>query len=262
MLLPEEVLRVEAYAVDGSGYNSLFYSGYYNNLPIHLIGMIDDKGKDFSAWATQEVINYAEDIGASSVVKHTGATQQNLIEYIHNSRFATIFTHGTQYTLEWKANANTEDETKGSLGWMQAGAIEADYFSNTDCLLLLSCSTASEEAGPNNIAETIQAKGIGAVVAFKDKLTGAFANNKTLTTQYIGFWGKVFLRELSEGLSVESAKIIAFSELVQKQCEIHEINSNELEILIENNPEYVKQHIYCGANSCVVLGNPNLVVKQ
>ena len=261
-ILPEEVLRVEAYAVDGSGYNSLFYSGYYNNLPIHLIGMIDDKGKDFSAWATQEVINYAEDIGASSVVKHTGATQQNLIEYIHNSRFATIFTHGTQYTLEWKANANTEDETKGSLGWMQAGAIEADYFSNTDCLLLLSCSTASEEAGPNNIAETIQAKGIGAVVAFKDKLTGAFANNKTLTTQYIGFWGKVFLRELSEGLSVESAKIIAFSELVQKQCEIHEINSNELEILIENNPEYVKQHIYCGANSCVVLGNPNLVVKQ
>lgn len=36
-ILPEEVLRVEAYAVDGSGYNSLFYSGYYNNLPIHLI---------------------------------------------------------------------------------------------------------------------------------------------------------------------------------------------------------------------------------
>ncbi len=261
--LPEERLRIVVYAVDGSGYNPSIYSGYYNNLPIRLIGMIDDDGKDFSAWATQEVINYAEDIGAPRVVKHTGATQENLIEYIHNSRFATVFTHGTQYTLEWKANANTDSETKGSLEWREVGIIDVDYFSNTDCLLLLSCSTASEEDGAgNNIAETIKSKGIGAVVAFKNTITAAFTNNKTLTNKYVGYWGKVFLRELGAGSTVKSAKIIAFSELVQKQREVLGINTSELEILVDTDPEYVNKHVYCGTNSCVILGDADLVVKR
>ena len=261
--LPEERLRVVVYAVDGSGYNPSFYSGYYNNLPIRLIGMIDDEGKDFSAWATQEVINYAEDISAPRVVKCTGATQENLIEYIHNSRFATVFTHGTQYTLEWKANANTDSETKGLLDWREVGVIDVDCFSNTDCLLLLSCSTASEEDGAgNNIAKTIKSKGIGAVVAFKNTITAAFANNKTSTTQYVGYWGKVFLRELGAGSTVKSAKIIAFSELVQKQREVLGINTSELEILIDTDPEYVNKHVYCGTNSCVILGDADLVVKR
>lgn len=261
--LPEEKLRVTLYAVDGSNENPTLYDGYYDNSIIHLVGMIDDEGKDFSAWMTQEVMNYAADIGSSRVVKHTGATQENLIEYIHNSRFATIFTHGTQYTLAWKANANTETETKGSLGWRQVGAIDVDYFSNTDCLLLLSCFTASKADGAgNNIAETIKSKGIGAVVAFEDKIAAAFKNNKVLTTQYVGYWRKVFLRELGEGSTVELAKIIAFSELLQKQREILEINTSELEILIENDPEYVEKHLYCGTNSCVILGDGNIVVRQ
>ncbi len=260
--LPEERLRIVVYAVDGSGYNPSIYSGYFNNLPIHLIGMIDDYGVNFSSWATQEVLNYAEDIGAPRVIKHTGATQENLIEYIHNSRFATVFTHGTQYTLEWKANANTNSEVKGTLSWMQVGAIDVDYFSNTDCLLLLACSTASEEEGAgNNIAETIQSKGIGAVVAFKQKIQAGAINNNILTTERAGLWGKVFVRELGDGATVELARLRAFREMLEERCEHYGINTLGLEILIDTDPQQVKEKYYCGLNSSVVLGNPNLVVK-
>ena len=224
--------------------------------------MIDDEGYNRSTWVTQEVYNYVGGIGAPRVAEHTGATQQNLINYIHNSRFAVIYTHGTQYTLEWKANANTEDEINGSLGWMQAGEIEADYFSNTDCLLLLSCSTASEEAGPNNIAKIIQAKGIGAVVAFENQIKSFYVNKKVQTTSHAGLWGKVFVRELGDGETVETARLTAFREMLEERCEYYGINTLELEILIDSNPQLVEEDYYCGLNSSVVLGNPNLVVKQ
>lgn len=260
--LPEDKLRVVVYAVDGSGYNTSIYSGYFNNLPIHLIGMIDKKGLDRSAWVTQEVINYAENIGTPRVVKHTGATQQNLIDYIHDSRFAVIYTHGTQYTLEWRANANTETEIEGSWDWMQVGKIDVDYFSNTDCLLLLACSTASEEDGFNNIAETIESKGIGAVVAFKNQIKSTYVNNKAQTTSHAGLWGKVFVRELGDGETVETARLTAFREMLAERCEHYETNTLELEILIENNPQLVQENYYCGLDSSVVLGDPNLVVKQ
>ena len=82
------------------------------------------------------------------------------------------------------------------------------------------------------------------------------------TTERAGLWGKVFVRELGEGETVESARLTAFREMLQERCEYYNTNTLELEILIDTNPQLVEEDYYCGLESSVVLGDPNLVVKQ
>lgn len=123
--------------------------------------------------------------------------------------------------------------------------------------------TASEEDGAgNNIAETIQSKGIGAVVAFKQKIQAGAINNNIVTTERAGLWGKVFVRELGDGATVELSRLRAFREMLEERCEYYDINTLELEILIYTDPQQVEEKYYCGLNSSVVIGDPNLVVKR
>lgn len=83
-----------------------------------------------------------------------------------------------------------------------------------------------------------------------------------MTTEAAGYWAKIFVKNLGEGYSVLYAKTVAFSELVKNQREIFGMNTSELEIAIIDRPEWVKENIYCGTQSCVVLGDSNLVVKR
>ena len=260
--LPEEKLRIVVYAVDGSGYNPSIYSGYFNNLPIHLIGMIDEYGNDHSMWVTQEVYNYAENIGAPIVYKCIGATKNNLINYIHNSRFDVVYTHGSQHYLGWSKNLGSNTLSEGLLEDEEIDDLNAGYIANTDCLLIMACSTASTEDGDNNIATSFLNKGIKTVVAFTDRIISVLDEDDNMTTEAAGYWAKVFVKKLGEGSSVFSAKTVAFSELVKNQREKNNMNTSQLEIEIINRPEWVKENIYCGTQSSVILGDSNLVVKQ
>lgn len=70
------------------------------------------------------------------------------------------------------------------------------------------------------------------------------------------------MRELGDGETVETARLTAFREMLEERCEHYGTNTLELEILIDSNPQLVKENYYCGLNSSVVLGNPNIVVQQ
>ena len=261
--LPEDKLQVTVYMVDNTGVHPTLYNGYYKNLPIHLIGMIDDKGVNFSTWATQEVINYAENIGARQVKKCIGATEEDLVEYVHDSRFSVVYTHGEQHAIKWSKNANTDSGTSGALTWREVNALDVGYLSNIDCLLLLACSTASDSDGPNNIAESFKSKGIGTVVAFKRNIVSAVSNGVTVkTTLAAGLWGKVFVRELGNGSTVKAAKETAFDKMLEKQLKEFDIKKEDIEERLESDPDFVNRYIYCGMDSCVILGDENQIIKQ
>lgn len=257
-------LRLMVYMYDGSGYSPVLYDGYYNNQPIRLIGMVDSDGRDHSTWATQEVMSLARNISGPRVFKYTGSTKQQLLDYIRNSYFATVYTHGSRYSVEWSEQSGTETVDRGTLQRNDLLSLSYGYFSNTECLLLLACSTASTGGMANNtnLAQTFVDKGVGTVVAFSDVIYSAFLNGTTLlTTQAAGYWGKVFVQEVGNGATVGSARDRAFNKLVKNQCDTFGKTEEEYHTLCEDNPEYVDKYIHCGMDSCVILGE-NQVIKR
>ena len=50
--------------------------------------------------------------------------------------------------------------------------------------------------------------------------------------------------------------------MYQAQLEIEDKVEAEIEALLIADPEYVESRIYCGMNTCVILGNGNVVVKK
>ena len=261
--LPEENLRVTAYAVDGTGIHPAFYDGYYNNQAIYLVGMIDDEGRNHASWVTQEVINYAENIGAPRVIKRTGATEENLLNCIKLSYFATVYTHGARTSLSWSIETDEGTMNSGTLQRSKMLSLDYGYFSNTNCLLLLACSTANTEGfvSNNNIAQTFVDKGVKTVVAFREVIYSAFSGTTMTTTQGAGYWAKIFVQELGNGATVNSAKDKAFDRLVENQCDVFRITEEEYHTKCTDEPEYVNQYIHCGTDSCIVLGE-NQTVKH
>lgn len=263
--LPKERLRVTLYAVDGSNENPAFYDVYHDKrLPIYHIGIIDNKGIDFSAWATQEIVNYSYNIGTPQVVKCIGVTGNNLLEYIHQSRFATVYTHGSQTSLTWSKN-NTNNPQSGTI---TCDAINNNagtcYFDNTECLLLMACEAAKNytSIGSQNIAKTFKDCGAQTVVAFEGNVYSAAIDNEIINTEAAGLWAKIFVKKLGEGESITIAKNIAWVTMYQAQLEIEDKVEAEIEALLIADPEYVESRIYCGMNTCVILGNGNVVVKK
>lgn len=190
-----------------------------------------------------------------------GATRSNLIDYIHNSRFAVIDTHGSQHLLYCGKKINSNTLSVGYLSDEEIDALSSGYMSNTDCLLIKACSATSTEDG-DNIAKSFLNKGVKSVVAFTETITSVIDENGNMTTRAAGYWAKKFVENLGKGYSVLYAKTVAFSELVKNQREIYDMSTSELEKEIINRPEWVKENIYCGTQSCVILGDSNLVIKQ
>lgn len=142
--------------------------------------------------------------------------------------------------------------------------LDADYFSNTDCLLLLACSTASKEDGTvNNMAKAFKHKGVETVVAFEGQISSAWSSDGIMTTTLgSGLWGKIFVRELGNGATVKSAKETAFDEMLKKQLKHFGKKESDIEDLLESKPEYVNKYLYCGMNTCTILGDENHVVRH
>lgn len=265
---PEERLRIIVYMYDESGYSPVLYDGYYDNrMPIYLIGMTDAYGVDFSSWATQEVVNYAYNIGTPSVIICHGANKLGLVDVIRKSSYATVYTHGSPESIDYRIYPNTSNEQKGSLNVEDILELDDNYFKDTRCLLLNSCSTANDEGNNgNNVANAFYNRGVRTVVAFKKytyfwKLGDGVSIDTSLGN---ALWAKVFTRELGTGATVITAANTAFEEMYQAQLDAFNITENQLEILIEENPTFVEENIYCGMDlsSRVILGDGNQIVRH
>ncbi len=216
--LPEENLRVTAYAVDGTGIHPAFYDGYYDNrMPIYLIGMTDEQGVDFSTWATQEVVNYAYNIGTPSVMICSGANKEGLLNVIRNSSFAVVYSHGTATSIDYCFNPNTASEGRGKLLWRDFLTMPSNYFINTRCLLLNACSVGNETENPagNNMVKVFQSKGVQTVVGYEyDAWFWYFEDGSISTDLGTGRWAKAFVRKLSEGATVQTAVNAAINDAI------------------------------------------------
>lgn len=247
---------INVFGAEGAVYYLSGSPKTYNNHAIHLIGMIDNKGRDHSTWATQEVMNYAENIGAPSVESIRGANAGDLLNYISNSYFATVYTHGTRESLLWSEVTSAGTIDRDTLSTRDMNAIDYGYFENTECLLLLACSTAETGgmASNRNLAQSFVDKGVETVVAFEGTIYSCFINGNLSTTRHAGYWGKVFVEEIGNGKIVENAKNIAFNKLVENQCDIFNLTEEEYHTKCEDEPEYIYEYIHCGMNTCVILG--------
>lgn len=256
--LPEENLRVVVHIVDGSGYNPLLYQGYYDNrMPINVIGMVDSGGVDFSTWATSEVRGYLYNIGTPNVYVSNSATADEILDKVKQSSFAVISTHGSQHSIQYCKNPNTTSEQRGDLRWNYVNAKGSGYFSNTRCLLLNSCSSASEEISPgNSIANAFIDTGVQAVVGFEKSVY--FIADNGIVDNSIGSerWAKVFVCELGEGKTVINAKDEAISDAVASFEDKDEPNAEKR----YNDAFKIAEE--WGLTDVSVKGNGNIVVKH
>ena len=245
--LPEERLRVVVYAVDGSGYNPSFYSGYYDNRRvINLLGVVDWKGVDYSAWATPEHINYCYNIGTPQVNSYYGANQAGVLEIIREASYCAIYTHGTPTSIYWCFNPYSDDKSSDWLEISVLKNINSSFFAGTRCLLLVACETGKGENTQENMVNQFQKMGIETVVGFENIVIRFYntASKKILTTAGDGLWAVTFNKCLGEGKTVTNAAREASQTVVNE----HGIEkAEEYGLLFEQ---------------CYIAGNAQQIVKH
>lgn len=292
---PEERLRVLVYAVDGSGYNPSFYSGYYDNRKqISLLGMVESKYfHDLSTWSrTAEVEEYCENIGCTNLTILNRADDDVYTNYIKNSSYCVIFTHGGKSKtpagqivydrIQWSMKGIYNDHRYcedhycntcfGDYTTDDLNELPTNYFVDTRCVVLMSCESGkSGQMDPTNFVNVLQSKGVWTVVGFENEIhyyyTDTDPNPDIHTDDIINtnlgaqLWIAKFTKYLGEGYSVTAAKDAAFEETIFANLAYNNYTKYEL----DNNliPEQIKtEKILCGLDSCYIAGNPNQVVKH
>ena len=228
---PSPVCPVTLYAVDGSNENPAFYDGYYDNrMPITLLGMVESTYKhDFSAWMQSDIVaQYCENIGCSELRRYRCASISDYTysypRYIKESSYCAIFTHGLEdgTGIEWSMyKIYNYDEPHEGFGWYtidDLNELSDNYFSNTRCVLLMSCYVGlGGETNPNNFVNTLQSKGVRTVIGFKDFITYTYDDKGTkdtlddlvITDRSSQQWVIEFTKHLGAGETVKKAAKLA-----------------------------------------------------
>ncbi|MBQ8740823.1 MAG: hypothetical protein IJY79_04670, partial [Clostridia bacterium] len=232
--MPEERFTVELHYVDGSGYHPVFYTGYYDNRKqISLLGMVDYQGYDRSTWMwNDEVINYCENIGCSSLMRNNIADDEYYTRMIRDSSYCAIATHGPspdeetgeiyydaiQWSMRGVYNGHTECENKycpTCFGWYTTDDLKElsdGYFSTTRCVALGACYAGyNRENNPDNFVNVLQSKGVWTVVGFELATQTAADEDTKIVDPDKGAqkWLKEFTEFLGEGKTVQNATILA-----------------------------------------------------
>lgn len=266
---PEERLQVVAYAVDGSGYNPSFYSGYYDNRNrISFLGMVDGNGIDRSIWSHQVVIDsYCQSIGYSSLLKSSTANDEYYKDAIYNSKYCVINTHGYKTGIEWsmrnvyEGHLNCNDSCStcfGNYNTTDLNSLPDNYFSNTKCVVLMACSTA--EGGENdntNFVNRLHNKGVVTVVGFKETIWTAYnpATLQALVDRSSQKWITEFTRLISEGNTIEDSAMFAYSITLEANLKANGYTKQQYDD--GDIPEDVlTKKIECGLYSYCVVGDP------
>lgn len=166
--LPEELLTVEVYAVDGSGHHPRIYVGTYENRkPIYLLGATDEDGTDYSDWMTSTVRDYCYDIGCSECIKWTGFNNNAAMSAIANSSVCVIDTHGGPDGISCYYQGEKTDLTSS----MITNDTTRDY-STTRFVLLLACSCGGQtDDNSVNFVNALYNKGVDTVLGFSTPIT-------------------------------------------------------------------------------------------
>ncbi len=275
--LPEENLRVTAYAVDGTGIHPAFYDGYYENRKrISLLGMVENKYfHDLSEWSwTTEVETYCDNIGCSYLYRTHKTDAAGFKAAIKNSSYCVINTHGSndgkgiQWSMKNIYNEHFDCQNSNCYvcyGWYTVehdiDELPSDYFDTTRCVVLMSCySGLNGSLKPDNIVNTLHSKGVWTVVGFKGEITYYYDNThpdpNVHTDDIVNIstgaqlWITQFTKLLGEGKTVEQA-ICAATKTTHDEREayekIHGVDD------VDN---------YCGLNFYYVAGDGNQIVKH
>ncbi len=244
---PHEILNVEMYLVDGSGYNaSVFSQNIDNRKEMYLMGQnntIDsdpNRRIDFSTWMDDELLQNCRNIGTSRVIRTNNFDYTDVINGIRNSSFCLINAHGQRDYIQLVKNGEY-----CYLNMYDLQDYSSDYFSDTKCVTLLACLTGQYgENNEDNLACEFMRRGVKCVVAFKTEIQyhPITVNGQTVVDDNysLGLWGKTYTQKLSEGKTVRQA--------VQ--------NANQAVFLASDETSYE------GYDSVCVLGNGGLVIKH
>ena len=222
---PEERLSLYLYTVDGSGANTCFWTGYYDNRrPIKLIGMpIPEFDWDINAepimyesypiFNNQTVINNCENIGCSDVDRYTRLTAWQTISCFYFSSFAAICAHGIEDAVFCY---NADDECT-LLSSDMLKTYPQNTLDDTECVLLLACCNGSGGASnADNLANVLHQRcGVQCVVSFQEEV-GAHINESTgqvSTTSAIAIWTNTFTYKLSLGNTVQQSANYALQDV-------------------------------------------------
>lgn len=245
---PEEQLYLTAYALDGTGFNTTYWTGIYDNRrPINIIGMIDDEGMKFNtAYNTVNVTTWCQNIGCTAVNKFNGAQKNAIINRIKEASFCVVDSHGLKDTIFCYLNGVAQaNDLKSS----DIYALSDGYFNGTRCVLVAACECGQGGAGsPENIVNRLHQKGVETVVGFQTKI-GFLPISEDPTHEDYGkmnntcgypLWGRTFIKELGNGSTVQNACNLALNAVKEK-------HGNE---------------DLWGLDSVYIAGNANQIVKH
>lgn len=212
---PEENLQVVLYAVDGSGYNPAFWVGTYNNCqtPINLAGVTDHDNVKFYTTFVDPMTTWCQNIGCSTTNIYNETNLVTTVDYIKQSYYCVLFTHGTQKTLEWKTN----EGRSGLVDTDYIGNLSDGYFDKTKCVLLMACKAGQGGVGETNVVNAVYNKGADVVVGFQNSIwfsyynTVGATNYKNMVLEHgAPAWCRKFTESLGAGKTISAAIYDAF----------------------------------------------------
>ena len=247
---PEEQLYLTAYALDGTGFNTTYWTGVYDNRrPIKLMGLpiaVDryymDPDPDLydskPYFNNADVINSCYNIGCSDVDIYGALTANQTLSNIYFSSFAAICGHGTQDTITCYKDGGCTFLDNDLLN-----ASPQNIFDDTRCLLLLCCDTGKGGATGDNLANKFHQRcGVQTVVSFQDLLStsGNPETFKVHTDTAVALWTKTFIARLGAGDTVQQA-----------------VSAAETSVRVS-----FGQYNMCGLDNVYIAGNANQVIKH
>lgn len=207
---PEERLSLYLYTVDGSGHHDCFWTGTYNNCqtPINLAGVTDHNNIKFYTTFVDPMTTWCQNIGCSTTNIYNETNLVTTVDYIKQSYYCVLFTHGTQKTLEWKTN----EGRSGLVDTDYIGNLSDGYFDKTKCVLLMACKAGQGGVGETNVVNAIYNKGADVVVGFQNSIwfsyynTVGATNYKNMVLEHgAPAWCRKFTESLGAGKTISAA---------------------------------------------------------
>ena len=218
---PEEQLYLTAYALDGTGFNTTYWTGTYNNYqrPINLVGVTDEYGNKFYTTYIDPMTTWCQNIGCSTTNIYTEMNFATTKEYVQQAHYCVLFSHGDPTLgLEWRTNS-------GNSGLIQPSSLDYldnNYFSDTKCLLLMSCYSGIGGATGTNMVNAFYNKGANVVIGFQTSIffsyyntVGASNYRHLVVDKGAPSWARQFTQSLGEGKTVQTATLEALNTATQ-----------------------------------------------
>ena len=210
-ILPKEELRVVAYAVDGSGYNPSFYSGYYNNAPPHgaitLYGIYFKNEDARNVYYTNDVRTAISNIGVTATNGiFTGTTSATALYRMKNSMIWSVHTHGSKTTV--KLNNSAGEVSR--IWYDDISALSDNALKSERCVIYGTCNAGEGREGAENMVNITHQKGAMTVIGWEGETKVSQMNT----------WLAAFLVSCGEGKIIDTAIGYAIDEVYDKHDDV------------------------------------------